>query len=279
MKYIISDHKTGTFLSTWIIDSLNKSNFSLIKYQLLKKFNRGLLYKNKETRIYINKLMSLFISNDELNNYILKKNFYLFSNNQKIEDKSLAIIRDPREIIISGYLYHLKCDEEWCVKPNSNYYDNWLSSHFKSEDITKNKAYLKFGDNFSNKTSYQEKLKSMNSTDGIIFEMKNVAFLTISGMMQICKNKSIKKIKFEDLIFNSNNAIDEIQEFFNCIDKNFFKRNMNKYLLSNKDYFKTTKNHVTNYEQKKYRFKDYWNSRIDGEFKKTFHEALSICKY
>ena len=78
----------------------------------------------------------------------LKKNFYLFSNNQKIEDKSLAIIRDPREIIISEYLYHLKCDEEWCVKPNSNYYDNWLSSHFKSEDIMKNKAYLKFGDNF-----------------------------------------------------------------------------------------------------------------------------------
>ena len=42
--------------------------------------------------------------------------------------------------------------------------------------------------------------------------MKNVAFLTISGMMQICKNKSIKKIldilvKNFDLLFKDKSLI------------------------------------------------------------------------
>ncbi|WP_413167429.1 sulfotransferase family 2 domain-containing protein [Capilliphycus salinus ALCB114379] len=49
------------------------------------------------------------------------------------------IIRDPRDMIISGYFYHLWCSEEWCHKKKQEYgnksYQELLNSLSKDEGI------------------------------------------------------------------------------------------------------------------------------------------------
>src|ERR1700677_4376681 len=32
--------------------------------------------------------------------------------------RAIRLIRDPRDIWVSGYLYHLRCEEEWCRNAN-----------------------------------------------------------------------------------------------------------------------------------------------------------------
>src|ERR1700679_2284360 len=29
--------------------------------------------------------------------------------------RAIRLIRDPRDVWVSGYLYHLRCDEKWCL--------------------------------------------------------------------------------------------------------------------------------------------------------------------
>ena len=48
------------------------------------------------------------------------KTFYLFWNNHINEKnhKYIVVVRNPKEIIISGYLYHKKCKETWAINKN-----------------------------------------------------------------------------------------------------------------------------------------------------------------
>lgn len=53
------------------------------------------------------------------------------------------LVRDPRDMVVSGYFYHLWCNEEWCKKP--------------VDDL--------------DGSSYQEMLNQLDQDEGIQFEM------------------------------------------------------------------------------------------------------------
>lgn len=85
------------------------------------------------------------------------------------------LIRDPRDIIISGYFYHLWSSDESEVE-----YDAPL-------DI-----------------KYRYNNKSLSFDDGLIFEMKNVSLVTILKMNKWdYNNPKFLELKYEDLISNS----------------------------------------------------------------------------
>jgi hypothetical protein len=86
------------------------------------------------------------------------------------------LIRDPRDMIISGYFYHLCCEELWCNMPVQE---------------------------FDGK-SYQQVLNSLNREDGILFEMtsprgafKNTASRMLNWNYQ---NQYILELKYEEII-------------------------------------------------------------------------------
>lgn len=85
------------------------------------------------------------------------------------------IIRDPRDVLVSSYFYHLWCQEPWCLKPQ---------------------PYL-------NGDSYQNVLNSLNQEDGIAFEMQNASSHNINTMLMWKYNDpNILEIKYEDLVAN-----------------------------------------------------------------------------
>lgn len=90
------------------------------------------------------------------------------------EYKGLHIIRDPRDIVISGCFYHQKAHEKWLHIPQD-----------------------KFGG-----LTYQEKIKSYDTLeDKILFEMENSSLWNIQSIVNWnYTNPAFIEVKYEDLI-------------------------------------------------------------------------------
>jgi Txe/YoeB family toxin of Txe-Axe toxin-antitoxin module len=95
--------------------------------------------------------------------------------------KGIILIRDPRDIIISGMHYHLKCSEPWVTTPNP----------------------------YFNGLSFQECLiNEKTDEDRYIFELNRMVKNTVNGILNtIEKFPTFKIIKYEDLV--GDNSIDE----------------------------------------------------------------------
>jgi len=87
------------------------------------------------------------------------------------------VIRDPRDLLISAYFYHLKTDEEWCAKPNP------VNATLPAD------------------VSYQQHLRSLDLQQGLLFELNNVAGDSIARMTQWdYADPNILELRFEDIL-------------------------------------------------------------------------------
>ncbi|MCU0533213.1 MAG: sulfotransferase domain-containing protein [Hydrococcus sp. Prado102] len=120
----------------------------------------------------------------------LKTNTDIFLQNHSIIDfsklppyKGSHMIRDPRDVIISGYFYHLWTQEEWAHIPKKQY----------------------------NGMSYQEYLNSLDRENGIIAEIERFAGFDFKHMIKWnYENPQIIEIKYEDIIQNEQKIFYEI---------------------------------------------------------------------
>jgi len=108
----------------------------------------------------------------------------LFHNASKFDNTTLSqlfrgihVIRDPRDIIVSGCFYHLRSDEAWLFTPQ----------------------------HYLNGRTYKDTICQLENLDEqLLFEMENHGTWTIS---QICswnyKNPSFFEVKYEELIEDS----------------------------------------------------------------------------
>ena len=94
------------------------------------------------------------------------------------EYRGIHLIRDPRDIIISGCFYHQKSNEAWLLKPQKRF----------------------------NGLSFQEKMNSYHSLDDqLLFEMEHTARSTMREIMNWdYQNPRFLDIKYEDLIQDKN---------------------------------------------------------------------------
>ena len=117
---------------------------------------KNVLISDHKTGHTLSRLYTKII-NKYFENKIEFRYCYLFWNFYNQNEKYIVLIRDPREIIISGYLYHKRCTEIWCINKNGNYYEGWNKSHFLKEEMVKNGEYMRFARSFSSPMSYQKK--------------------------------------------------------------------------------------------------------------------------
>ena len=83
------------------------------------------------------------------------------------------IIRDPRDVVVSGYFYHLKCKEEWCLESR---------------------------DEFGGR-SYQDVLGDLDMNEGIEFEMRNIGKSTLNEMLSWdYEQANVFEMKYEQLV-------------------------------------------------------------------------------
>ena len=127
----------------------------------------------------------------------------------------LHVIRDPRDIIVSGYQYHCRTSEKWCI--NSDFTPKLpilfpkvpYSQQHRSEEWKL--GYLKS----LSERSYQENLLSMSQRDGLLFEMNNYGAWTIESMKAWNYNlDNILELKYEQLMNSYDNAFHSIFDHF-----------------------------------------------------------------
>jgi hypothetical protein len=88
--------------------------------------------------------------------------------------RGIHVIRDPRDVIVSGCFYHQKSGEEWLHQPMDSFYGQ----------------------------TYQQKINSYTSLeDQILFEMEHVGARTIKAMTEWNYSRSFFcELKYEELI-------------------------------------------------------------------------------
>ncbi len=119
----------------------------------------------------------------------LKNNTEIFFDDHSLVDLSKMsnyvgshMIRDPRDIIISGYFYHLRTNEKWV--------------HEKKKE-------------YGNK-SYQEYLKSLSLENGILAEIKRTAPEIRQMAEWDYNNPNFIEIKYENIIANEKEYFEKI---------------------------------------------------------------------
>ncbi|MFC2175548.1 sulfotransferase domain-containing protein [Bacteroidota bacterium] len=134
--------------------------------------------------------------------------------------KGVHLIRDPRDILISGYLYHMRTTEEWCINEEFHTGDTIsypqvpYSQEHRSEEWKV--SYL----NGLNGKSYQNNLKALGQKDGILFEMERYADWTISEMAKWNYNDPrVLELKFEDLMSDMHSVSKTMLEFSELDEK------------------------------------------------------------
>ncbi|GAB4198217.1 MAG: hypothetical protein Tsb002_33030 [Wenzhouxiangellaceae bacterium] len=101
------------------------------------------------------------------------------------------LIRDPRDLLVSGYLYHLRTDEEWCAKPNPNHTS-------LPADV-----------------SYQQYLQDMDQEDGLLFEMNHVSGYVISQIVDWdYHNPRFLELRFEQVMDNEAEVFGQVFEWY-----------------------------------------------------------------
>jgi hypothetical protein len=117
-----------------------------------------------------------------------------------IPHKGVRLIRDPRDVWLSGYLYHQHCRERWCTNETLDLTPPILfprvpySQQHRSEEWKRD--YL-VG---LNGLSYQRNLLSRDRDSGLEFEMNRYADWTIQAMLAWKHDPSTIDVKIEDLM-------------------------------------------------------------------------------
>ncbi len=102
--------------------------------------------------------------------------------------RAIRLIRDPRDIWVSGYLYHLRCDEGWCrnIPMDSTFPIRWPQVDYSIEHRPEDwkRRYLER----LNGQSYQKNLLDRTGRDGLDFELEGYTGWTLASMREWVMN-------------------------------------------------------------------------------------------
>jgi len=167
------------------------------------------------------------------------------------------VIRDPRDLLISAYFYHLRTDEEWCAKPNP-------VNRTLPADV-----------------SYQQHLRRLDLEQGLLFELKNVSGANITRMAQWdYADPNILELRFEDIL---GAEAATFQQLFECYGfaSALVKQAAgiaDRLALNNADPGSAVRKHARA-GSRIGQWRDYFTPAIERTFKLRFGEALMKLGY
>jgi hypothetical protein len=115
--------------------------------------------------------------------------------------RAIRVVRDPRDIWVSSYLYHLRTREEWCTNTNFDpsppilYPRVDYSFQHRSEEW-KRAWLVRLGGK-----SYQRNLRELKRDDGLKFELDGYTDCTLAAMRDWCLiGQEVLNVKLEDIM-------------------------------------------------------------------------------
>jgi hypothetical protein len=129
--------------------------------------------------------------------------------------RAIRLIRDPRDIWVSGYLYHLRSVEEWCrntdMDPTPPIQWPQVDYSFAHWPEDWKRHYL---ERLSGK-SYQQNLLDRSLADGLDFELDFYTGCTLAAMREWKLNRAdALDVKLEDVMADFDGAMRRIFDHF-----------------------------------------------------------------
>ena len=127
--------------------------------------------------------------------------------------------RDPRDVLVSGYLYHQRTDEAWCLNTNFEINGNIKYPQVPFSQEHRSEGWKRSYLNNLGGLSYQENLKKLGQKEGLLFEMERYADWTIREMASWnYGNSNILEVRFEDMMSNMHDVFQQILDFSGLTD-------------------------------------------------------------
>jgi hypothetical protein len=219
------------------------------EFGLYQKHFRGHLDCFEEAASHVKKKSVLSINNKSNINFAKLPNY-----------KGSHFIRDPRDLVVSGYYYHLWTKEKWCNRPD-----------FDWSKITKHPFFSNYIENRSSNypfnISYKEYLNRLDKEKGFILEIifREDHFSNMRSWD--FGNPNIIEFKFEEIIGNEAECFRKIFEHYG-FHLNLIKKGTkiaDKYSLKNRK--KSNSGHVRNGTP------EQWPQEFSPFLKNLFKEA------
>lgn len=125
--------------------------------------------------------------------------------------RAIRVVRDPRDIWVSGYLYHRHCREEWCTNTN---FDASAPITYPRVDYSFEHcpeswkaAYLaRLGGK-----SYQDNLLELDQAAGLAFELAGYTGCTLDAMRGwTLATPDLLQVQLEDVMYDFDGALGAI---------------------------------------------------------------------
>lgn len=227
-------------------------NRSVLKKENYKHFNShiGEFYEN------IPKYRVISVNNHSLDFDRLGKDYRI-----------TRFIRDPRDLIVSGYFYHKRGAEDWCkiISPTDK---DWVAVNGTVPTGMKKNE------------SYQEMLSRLNCEKGLIAEIEFRKKHFESMRRWPKRDKRIRLYKYEELLGNENQIYQDIFEFY---ELNTFDTLLGKYYAMKNSAGKGfggnkhIKEHIRNPSMGQW--KNYFTPEVNNIFNDLYGDVLEFYGY
>ena len=131
--------------------------------------------------------------------------------------RGVRIIRDPRDVIVSGFLYHQRCSELWCINSDFSkpgYHHPQVPLPLAHMDLETREAFVsRLGG-----VSYQERILGLEQDDGLVFEMDGFASITIDEMVGWNERENVLTIKMEDMVADFDGSFEKLFKWIGIPD-------------------------------------------------------------
>jgi hypothetical protein len=173
-------------------------------------------------------------------------------------------VRDPRDLIVSGYLYHRRGAEPWCreVDPDP---EEWLTK--RNRDVP---SAMAPGE------SLEDCLRRVDQEDGLLAEMELRARHFDSMRAWSADDPRIRVWRYEDILGNERRVMGEVAAHYELplLLRRRIQRNAVRFDSS---HIATRDTHVRNPSSGQWR--SMFSSRVESEFSRRWGDLLPLFGY
>ena len=178
------------------------------------------------------------------------------------EFRLTRFVRDPRDLVVSGYYYHLRGAEPWFrhQQPTARYWS----------PINGN-VPIGIPPNYS----YSEFLKEISQEEGLIAEIEFRKY-HFKSMLEWPEDDRIKVFRYEDIVGNESEVFSEILRFYEC---NAFERKFGVWLADRFSSKNTRKKnaHIRNSSAGQWR--KYFTPKVNSYFTERYGKLIEALGY
>lgn len=172
-------------------------------------------------------------------------------------------IRDPRDLVVSGYFYHLKGSEDWCNIVDPKPEDLAVVNGVRPAEMKQGESYSSF-------------LKRLSTEDGLCAEIEFRKKHFQSMSLWPMDDERIKVFRYEDIV---NNELAVFDEIFNFYELSWITKKIGRHFVQSYSAKAITNSaaHIRN--AKPSQWKDQFTPKVQEAFDAEFKDTLGMYGY